>query len=151
MKQIETFNIVGIEVETTNQDGKAAEDLGALWGRFFAENVSGKIMNKKSEDIYSIYTDYGSDYTGKYKSIIGMLVDSIDEIPKDLIGRKFEGGKYQKFIARGEMPNAVVEKWQEIWTNDKQLNRKYTADFEVYGSKSQNGQESEVEIFIALK
>jgi predicted transcriptional regulator YdeE len=49
------------------------------------------------------------------------------------------------------MPKAVVETWQEIWSSDKSLNRKYTYDFEVYGEKSQNGLNSEVEIYIAMK
>ena len=33
----------------------------------------------------------------------------------------------------------------------KELDRKYSYDFEVYGEKSQNGENSEVEIFIATK
>lgn len=151
MEHIENFEIIGIEIETTNQNGKATEDLGRLWERFFTENISEKIPNKRGNEIYSIYTDYESDYNGKYKAIIGIKVDSLEEIPKGLVGRKFEGGQYQKFIAKGQMPNAVGEKWQEIWAKDIQLNRKYTADFEVYGEKSQNGINSEVEIYIAIE
>lgn len=49
------------------------------------------------------------------------------------------------------MPNAVMETWKEIWTKDNELNRKYTADFEVYGEKSQNGENSEVDIYIATE
>jgi len=151
MEQIENFKIIGIETETTNENGKSAEDLGKLWERFYGENVPSKIQNKKSDEIYSIYTDYESDYQGKYKTIIGQKVSSLDKVPNGLIGREFNGGKYQKFIAKGQMPNAVMEKWQEIWAKDKELNRKYTADFEVYGKKSQNGENSEVEIYIATE
>jgi len=43
-----------------------------------------------------------------------------------------------------------MEKWKEIRTKDKELNIKYTANFEVYGQKSQNGNNSEVEIYIAI-
>ena len=151
MEQIENFKIIGIETETTNENGKSAEDLGKLWERFYGENVPSKIQNKKSDEIYSIYTDYESDYQGKYKTIIGQKVSSLDKVPNGLIGREFNGGKYQKFIAKGQMPNAVMEKWQEIWAKDKELNRKYTADFEVYGKKPQNGENSEVEIYIATE
>lgn len=49
------------------------------------------------------------------------------------------------------MPNAVVETWKEIWANDATLKRTYLADFEVYGVKSQQGAESEVEIFIGVQ
>lgn len=49
------------------------------------------------------------------------------------------------------MPNAVVNVWLDIWKRDKELDRKYSYDFEVYGQKSQNGENSEVEIYIAIK
>lgn len=151
MEQIENFKIIGIETETTNKNGKSAEDLSKLWEQFYGENIPSKIPNKINDEIYTIYTDYESDYRGKYKTIIGQRVSSLDEIPNELIGREFNGGKYRKFVSKGQMPNAVVESWQEIWAKDKELNRKYTADFEVYGEISQNGKESEVEIFIATK
>ena len=150
-EQIENFKIIGIEIETTNENGKSAEDLGKLWEQFYAENVPSKITNKTNDEIYSIYTDYESDYTGKYSCVIGMKVDSLDQIPNGLIGREFKSGKYHKFIAKGQMPNAVLETWQMIWKNDKELNRKYTADFEVYGNNSQNGENSEVDIYIATE
>lgn len=149
MEQLKSFKIIGIKVETTNEKGKSAEDLGKLWEQFYSENISEQISNKESEKIYSIYTDYESDYKGKFTSIIGLKVKSLDQIPDGLIGREFVSGKYQKFIAKGEMPNAVMETWKEIWLKDDELNRKYTADFEVYGAKSQNGENSEVEIYIA--
>ncbi|WP_225037325.1 GyrI-like domain-containing protein [Winogradskyella sp. SM1960] len=151
MENIENFKIIGIETKTTNEDGKASDDLGKLWEQFFAKNVPNQIVNKKSDEIFAIYTDYESDYTGEYTCVIGMKVHSLDKIPDELIGREFESGKYQKFIAKGEMPSAVVETWKDIWAKDKELNRKYTADFEVYGGKSQNGENSEVEIYIAKK
>lgn len=78
-------------------------------------------------------------------------MNSLDKIPNGLIGREFKGGKYQRFIAKGQIPNAVMEKWQEIWAKDKELNRKYTVDFEVYGEKSYSGENSEVEIYIATE
>ena len=49
------------------------------------------------------------------------------------------------------MPNAVVKTWKEIWSKDKELNRKYTADLEIYGKNSQNGKNSEVSIYIAMQ
>lgn len=149
MEQIENFKIIGIETETTNENGKSAEDLGKLWEQFYGENVPSKIPNKAGNEVYSIYTDYETDYKGKYTSIIGLKVSSLDQIPDGLIGREFNGGEYRRFVAKGQMPNAVMETWKEIWTKDNELNRKYTADFEVYGQKSQNGENSEVEIYIA--
>ncbi len=151
MEELNNFKIIGISVQTTNENGKSAEDLGKLWERFYSERIPSQILNKESDEVYSIYTDYETDYTGKYTSIIGQKVNTLDQIPNGLIGREFKGGKYQKFVAKGKMPNAVVATWQDIWNSDKELNRKYTADFEVYGQKSQNGENSEVEIYIAIE
>lgn len=145
------FKIIGISVRTTNKNNQSQQDLGKLWNNFFSENIIDKIPNKISGNIITIYTDYKSDYTDEYTTIIGVPVSTLDEIPNGLIGREFEGDNFQKFIAKGEMPNAVVNTWIDIWRRDKELNRKYTYDFEVYGQNSQNGKDSEVEIYIATK
>lgn len=144
------MKIIGISTVTTNANGQSAENLGKLWGRFFEENISAKIPNKVSDEIYAVYTDYESNYLGKYTTIIGQKVESLDTVPENLMAREFPNENFQKFVAKGEMPNAVVEVWKEIWQKDEQLGRKYTYDYEIYGEKSQNGNESEVEIFIAV-
>lgn len=145
------FKFIGISVRTTNKDNQAKEDLGKLWERFFTENTSEKIPNKISENILSIYTDYESDFTEEYTTLIGFPVSTLTEIPDGLIGREFEADNFQLFLAKGEMPTAVQQKWLEIWQKDNVLNRAYSYDFEVYGPKSQNGENSEVEIYIAIK
>lgn len=153
IEQLDDFNIIGIAIETTNQDGQSAQDMGIIWGRFFSEQVSQKITNKVNEDIYAIYTDFETDYKGKHTAIIGHKVTTLtlDNIPSGLIGRKFSGGNFQKIMAKGAMPTAVVNQWKEIWKNDKTLNRAYIADFEVHGAKAQNGVDSEVTIFLGVK
>lgn len=144
------FKIIGISIRTTNQNNQSQADLGKLWGQFFRENVFEKIPYKISEDIYSIYTDYQSDYTEGYTTLIGVPVSSLEEIPEGLIGREFQPEKFQKFTARGEMPQAVLKTWMDIWQRDKDLKRKYSYDLEVYGPKSQNGEHSEVDILISI-
>ena len=145
------FKIIGISIKTTNENNQSQADLGKLWGEFFADNVFDKIPNKVSSEIVAVYTDYKSDFTEDYTTIIGVSVSTLDEIPTGLVGREFQSETFQKFIAKGEMPKAVVNTWIDIWRRDKELNRKYSYDFEVYGEKSQNGENSEVEIFIATK
>lgn len=147
---INGFNIIGIAVRTTNQNNQAQQDLEKLWGQFFAEGIFDKIPNKASNDIIAIYTDYQSDYTEDYTTIIGVQVTELSQIPDGLIGRTFGDANFEKYTAKGEMPNAVVEVWQNIWQNDQTLNRAYNYDFEVYGAKSQNGADSEVEIYLSI-
>ncbi len=149
VENMETKKIIGISVVTTNENGQSIKDMGEIWGKFF--EVSEQIPNKKSDDIYSIYTDYETDYTGKYTAILGYEVNSLSEIPNGFIGREIGGGKYKKFLAKGEMPNAVVQIWKEIWEKDSELKRRYTSDFEVHGENAQKGKDSEVEVFIAVE
>lgn len=149
MTQQNGFQLIGISTVTSNQDGKAAADIGTLWGRFISENLLEKIPNQTDPDIVCVYTDYEKDHTGKYTCILGLKVHSLDAIPEGLIGRSFDGGKFQSFLASGELPQAVVDTWKEIWAQDNSLNRSYTYDYEVYDERSRKGNDSEVAIFIA--
>ncbi len=151
MTQINGFKVIGISVETSNNDGQAMNDLMALWSRFQTENLLDRIPNQLSSDIYSIYTDYESDYTGKYTCILGLTVSSLDSIPEGMVGREFPGQTVTTFLAEGILPTAVAEKWQEIWAADKELNRSYSYDFEVYGERARNNDQSEVDIYIGTK
>src|SRR5665647_1210869 len=151
MTTINEFRIIGISVKTTNKDGQSTQDIGKLWQQFYMGNLFDKIPNKLSNDIYSIYTDYKSDFTDEYTTIIGVQVSCLENIPAGLIGRQFPSDNFVKYTAKGLMPEAVAKTWTTIWERDKELNRKYTYDFEVYGEKSQNGENSEVEIYIASK
>jgi len=150
MQIIESY-VIGLATETTNLNGRAAKDLSTLWERFYTEDISTEITTKVSDDIYSIYTDYESDYSEKYTCIIGHKVNSLASIPEGCVGRKFNSGNYHRFVAKGEIPNAVLATWESIWKSEPSLNRKYTSDFEIYGIKSQDGANSEVEIYIATE
>lgn len=145
------MKFIGIQVETTNKNGQSAQDLGNLWGKFMGENLFSSIPNKASEDIFVIYTDYESDYQEKYTVIIGTKVSDLQEIPQGMVGREFPEQTFKKWIAKGEIPSALMKTWQEIWRNDKNLNRSYLYDLEVYGSKSQKGKNSEVEIWLGVR
>lgn len=64
--------------------------------------------------------------------------------------KTIQAGNYEKFTAKGDLTKgAVYEKWTKIWNTD--LDRLYTADFEVYGEKAQNPVDAEVDILIAIK
>ena len=146
----EEFNIIGIDIRTSNNDGEGVRDIGALWQKFMQEQILNKIPNKISNDIYSIYTEYEGDYTQPYTTLIGCRVKHLDEIPIGMRGMKFNSGAYQKFIAKGDLSaNIVADAWVKIWKTD--INRAYTQDFEVYGEKTCNPSNAEVDIYIAIK
>lgn len=147
---IQKFNVIGISIRTTNEDGQSGKDIPALWNKFMTEEIQGKIPNKVSGDIFCIYTDYEKDHTKPYTTILGCKVESLDNIPEDMVGKTIESAAYEELIAKGNLSEGIVyNKWLEIWNLD--LNRSFTADFEVYGSKTQNPENAEVDIYIALR
>lgn len=147
---IQKFNVIGISIRTTNEDGQSGKDIPALWNKFMTEKIQGKIPNKVSGDIFCIYTDYEKDHTKPYTTILGCKVESLDNIPEDMVGKTIESADYEELIAKGNLSEGIVyNKWFEIWNSD--LNRSFTADFEVYGNKTQNPENAEVDIYIALQ
>ena len=146
---IAPFNVIGIAVRTTNENGQSGEDIGQLWGKFMSEGIAAQIPNKMDESVFSIYTNYESDHTKPYDTILGCKVSSLDEIPEGMVGQAFEGGTYGKFVSKGDLTKGVVfGTWTEIWKQD--LDRVFTADFEVYGERAQNPTDAEVDVLIAL-
>jgi predicted transcriptional regulator YdeE len=147
---IEKFNVIGISVRTTNENGQSGKDIGELWNKFMMEKVLEQIPNKIESSVYCIYTDYESDFTKPYTTIIGCKVKDLSTIPDGMIGRTIKSGNYSKHLAKGNnLQEIVVHTWMNIWNSD--LKRLYTADFEVYGEKAQNPENAEVEIFVAIE
>lgn len=146
---VQKFNVIGISVRTTNENGQSGTDIPALWNQFISEGILSKIPKKISEDIFCVYTDYEKDHTKPYTTILGCRVENLDTIPDGMTGKTIESAVYEKFIASGNLNDGIVfNKWLEIW--DSGLNRSFTADYEVYGDKAQNPQDATVEIFIAV-
>lgn len=149
--KLAAFNIIGIAVRTTNENGKAAKDIPALWQQFMSENVLSKIPNKIDNTIYSLYTNYESDHTQPYTTIIGCKVENIDAVPEGMVGQSFDGGNYLKMIVRGNLAeDLIINQWLKIWEMSD-LDRVYTADFDVFGEKAQNPSDAEIDIFVAIK
>ncbi|WP_371924123.1 GyrI-like domain-containing protein [Flavobacterium sp. HSC-32F16] len=149
---IQKFYVVGISTRTTNENGQSAKDIEALWGKFWSEEIQKQIPNKVNDEIYAVYTDYETDFTGPYTTIIGLPVSTLENIPKGFVGITIETTSYQKFISKGKMPEAIFNTWLQIWGN-KELNlkRAYRADFTVHGQKYFEGENAVVETFISVK
>lgn len=147
--KIESFKVIGIAIRTTNENGQAAQDIPQLWSKFMSEGISEKIPNKIKNDIFCIYTNYESDHTKPYDTVLACQVSSLDNVPVGMVGHTFKGGLYEKFVTKGDLNQGIVyNAWLDIW--EKGLDRNYTTDFEIYGEKAQNPADAEVDIFIAL-
>ena len=148
--KIEPFNIIGISIRTTNENGKASNDIAELWQKFMSENTLTKIPNKVDTEIYSLYTDYEGDHTKPYTAILGCKVENLDNIPNGMVGKSFSGGTYTKTTAKGDlMQGLVVNQWSKIF--EMELDRTYNADFEIFGEKAQNPSDAEVDFYVGIK
>ncbi len=148
--QNDSFHIIGITVRTSNNNGDAARDIGALWQKWMSENIIEKIPNKLTSNIYSVYCNYESDYKGPYTTLLGCKVASIDTIPAGMEAIEIKGGQYKRFTTKGNLNEGIVyQEWIHIWNSN--LNRAYTADYELYDEKAMNPADAEVNIFVALK
>ena len=146
---IKGFFLAGIPVRTTNQNGQSAKDIGELWGRFIEDNVLMQIEDRLTDEIYCVYTDYETDYTGFYTAVLCCKVSSLDNRPEGLISLTVPPANYVKYLAKGRLPDCVAEAWQQVWGSS--LNRAYIADFDVWGAKAQNPEDAEVEVYVGVK
>ena len=144
------FNVIGISIRTTNENGQSAKDIPALWNTFITAAIIEKIPNKISQDIICIYTDYEKDHTKPYTTILGCAVDHLESVPEGMTGITIENSKYEKFTPKGNLSEGIVyNEWLKIWESN--LERTFASDFEVYGEKAQNPEDAAVDIYIAIK
>ena len=151
------FSVIGIQVRTSN--AKEVTGGGAIpkqWERFFKEGIADKVPNKVDSTIYAVYTNYASDYNGEYDFIIGVKVSSVSDVPPGMVAKKVPGRRYAVVAsAKGPVAQVVPQAWQRVYSLDdnKQLGgaRAYKADFELYDQRSQDPQDSQVDLYLGLK
>jgi predicted transcriptional regulator YdeE len=144
------FRLAGLKLEnkTTNENGLASIDCGNLWQRFESEKFFERIPNKLTNEIYAVYYDYEKDETAPYSYFIGCKIDETTEIPNDLLELIIPSQNYKKIIVNGVMTGCVIDAWKKIWT--KKMDRQFGFDFEVYGERSQDWNNAELDIFISV-
>jgi len=148
--KIKPFNVIGISIRTTNENGQASKEIAELWQKFMSENIVSKIPNKIGNDVYSLYTEYESDHTKPYTTILGCKVEHLDNVPNGMVGNSFKGGNYIKTSAKGDlMQGLIINHWAKIFEMD--LERIYSADFEIFGEKAQNPSDAEVDFYVSVK
>ncbi|MBB5647285.1 GyrI-like domain-containing protein [Pedobacter cryoconitis] len=148
--KIDSFHVIGISIRTTNENGQSAKDIPKLWEKFMSEGILDQIPDKIDNSLYCIYTDYEKDHTQPYTTILGCKVENLNVVPNQMVSKTIEDTSYQKFVAKGNvMQGAVYNEWVKIWNSE--LERTFTADFEVYDERSQNPENAEVDIFVAVK
>jgi len=142
--EITAKTIKGLQVRTKNADemNLDTQKIAPLWGRFFEEMLPALSTDAT---VYSVYHNYQSDASEAFDVLVGADVMEMTEEMKKVT---LQEGKYLMFPVKGELPQAIVETWQQIWAyfDDASIDerRAYETDFEKYISKD------EVEIYIGV-
>lgn len=143
--EVSSFSFIGIGITTSPET--EAQDLAALWNRFFAEHLIDRLPGFSDSTLLSVYTGYQPD--GRYDAYVGCRMIDLADVPEGFTGLEIPGGSYSLYLARGPMPETVMKAWQLIREQNK--DRAFAFDWDVYGPKSQNGENSEVEIYVSTR
>lgn len=150
MTALKDIRLAGLSLghKTTNENGQSNKDCGALWQKFEKEDIMNRIPGRLSDEIIAVYHNYEGDHSRPFSYFIGCKVDAGAPVPEGLASLSIPAGSYQKFVAKGKMPDCVADTWKNIWNSG--VNRSYKADFEVYDERSKDWSDAEVDIFISL-
>lgn len=151
METIIGFRLLGLALKnkTSNKNGQSAVDCGNLWQKFEQEKYFEKIPGKVSGNIYAVYHNYDGDHTRPFSYFIGCKVETDFKATDGLDDLIIPDGKYQLFRAKGKMPDSIARTWGQIWASD--VSRSYLTDFEIYGEKSRDWSDAEIDIYISVK
>ncbi|TEW53323.1 AraC family transcriptional regulator [Psychromonas sp. RZ22] len=138
--------VYGVSTRTDNateMDPEKAK-IGALHQLF---DSSVKVDYQNGERVYGVYFDYESDHTGRFNVLSGF--DGKPLAHQTLEKVVLPDANYLVFMQQGEMPQAVINAWMEVWeffaNEQSAYQRAYTVDFEFYSGPDQ------VELHIAVK
>ena len=144
---IEEKMVAGIRIRTKNSDKNVNRDIGMLWDKFYKERIYESIPNKKNGKSIGLYTNYESDVNGAYDVFVCCEVKSLSNLPEKVELKIIPGGKYAKFIVKGDTHKAAAEFWMKLWNMN--IDRKYSCDFEEY-QESSDMNNAEIHIYISL-
>ncbi|HLB43248.1 MAG TPA: effector binding domain-containing protein [Gammaproteobacteria bacterium] len=149
------LTLVGLTARTNNKNemNPKTSKIGTLAGSYWGNQVANNIKHRINPGItYAVYTEFDSDENGDHTYFIGEAVSSIEN--QDLSQFKIitiSKSHYQKFTTPpGKMPDVVISAWQKIWAMGGGK-RKYIADFEVYGERASDPNNTVIDIYIGTE
>jgi predicted transcriptional regulator YdeE len=109
--------------------------LPGLWGRASAPGAFAHVPSRVDENLYAVLTDYESDRHGAFTQIVGIAVHTAARLPEGMVAVRVPGVRSLRVEARGQMPGALLEAWQQLWKHTEsgaQPPRAFTTDLEVH-------------------
>lgn len=117
--------IYGKRIRTNNQNTEA---LLSLWEEILRLNLKG--------DVYAVYNNYESDFTGDYDLNVGTEEKFIDESSVII-----PAGNYH--VVEVIDPQGVFNAWMDIWKSD--IKRAYKTDFQFHSK------DGSIRIFLSVE
>ncbi|MGI5155628.1 GyrI-like domain-containing protein [Microbispora sp. CA-102843] len=129
--------VVGYAVRTTDaaEADPARAQLPGLWARAGAPGAFAHVPGRIDESLYAVLTDYESDHNGAYTQIVGVAVRTAARLPEGMVAVRVPGVPALLFEARGPMPGALGEAWQQVWKHTESGGlpaRAFTTDLEIH-------------------
>lgn len=148
--QFHDVYLIGISLpyKTTHENNQSSTDCSMLWEKFENEKIQQKIPHKLSNELFAVYHDYEKNDGNHFFYFIGCEVAQGTEAPEEMTSLKLPSGHYQKFITEGPIPDCMAHLWEEI--SNTELEREYSADFEVYDKRAADWSHALVEVYISI-
>lgn len=129
--------IVGHAVRTTNaaEADPSRAQLPGLWARAGAPGAFAHVPSRVDENLYAVLTDYEGDHYGAYTQVVGIAVRTAARLPEGMVAVRVPGVPAMLVEARGPMPGALIEAWQQVWKHSESGGvppRAFTTDLEVH-------------------
>jgi AraC family transcriptional regulator len=146
------FHVMGIELETTTEEGKNFVEIPQFWQQVIQKNQIKNIPKKKQPNtVLGICMDFRA--YGTFSYIIGSEVIHTDDTPDDMVSKKIPDANYAVFTARGKMPDSIQNATKYIyqeWLPESQYRHAGSPEFELYDERSDDSENAEVDIYIPI-
>jgi predicted transcriptional regulator YdeE len=153
-----SITLFGLKTRTSNkiESNPDTSKIPICIQEYFSKKIFSKISNRKnSNQIFSCYNNYESDYNGEYDYFFGKEVTSLEDKLKGVEALTIPTQTYIKFTSEAkEMPKVCIDLWQKIWKfSDEELGgkRSYIADFEIYDERANDPENTVLDIYIGIK
>lgn len=156
MTEQPAITLTGVQVRTTNEvEAGPDRKLPQLWETYFQSQMTSLIPTMHSHLIYALYTDYESDASGAYTTLIGHQVNAANSPGEDKFYQvQVPASKYLVFTTeKGPVYEVVAQAWANIWAyfRESEEVRAYTGDYELYDARNLDDSQAQIQIFIAIK
>ena len=145
----DAFQVMGIELQTSNHGKRSHREIPEHWDRFYGDQIHKRIPGRVDDTVYALYTNYHAGQRGQYSLVLGYQVSPDFTVPKDLVTHTVPAARYAVFTASGSYPDSILKTWEHIWNTD--LPRAFTGDFEIYDPGYVESDWPEVPVYIALE